>query len=161
MPLAEASVSIMCPAAEVFAFLDDTARAPQWLELCTALEQRSPGPKAVGTALAYSYRQGARPGHMDGLVTAYEPGAALGMRFTDPKFTVQVDFLLGPGLTGTEVHHRIDITPASLVGRLMSPFIQFGNRRQVANNLDRLKHLLESASAQKASATRVNGPSDR
>lgn len=110
-----------------------------------ALEQRTPGPKAVGTALAYTYRQGGSPGHMDGVVTAYTPGGSLGMRFTDPKFTVEVDFRLGSSPAGTEVHHRIGITPTSLMGRLMSPMIQLGNRRQVASNLDRLKRLLETA----------------
>ena len=49
MPLAEASVQISRPAAQVFALLDYTARAPEWLESCLALAQRTPGPTAVGT----------------------------------------------------------------------------------------------------------------
>lgn len=144
MPAAEAVIEISRPPAEVFALLDDAPQTPLWLESCTSLEQRTPGPKAVGAALAYAYRQGGHAGQMDGVVTAYAPAAALGMRFSDPRFSVDVDFRLAPSASGTTVQHRIGIAPRSLVGRLMSPLIQLGNRRQVSNNLARLKRLAET-----------------
>lgn len=146
MPTAEAAIVINRSPADVFALLDDAPRAPQWLESCISLEQRTPGPKAVGSALAYSFRQGGHPGQMDGIVTAYAPAAALGMRFSDSKFSVDVDFRLSATASGTTVQHRIGISPRSLGGRLLSPLIQLGNRRQVANNLARLKQLAEASS---------------
>ena len=144
MPFAEALIQINRSPAEVFALLDNTSRAPEWLESCVAIRRISPGPKGVGATLHYSYRQGSRPGVMDGIVTAYTPGTKLGMRFTDSRFAVDVGFDLGPVGAGTQVRHECRITPASIMGRLMTPLIQLGNRRQVHHNLARLKTLLEA-----------------
>ncbi len=144
MPTAESVVLIARPAAAVFAVLDDTSRAPEWLESCVSLQSTAVSAKAVGATLDYHFRQGGHTGRMAGVVTGYAPGQSLGMRFTDPKFTVEVSFSLAPSGPGTEVRHAINIRPGSLIGRLMSPLIQLGNRKQVANNLERLKRLVEA-----------------
>ncbi len=147
MPFAEASTTIRRTPAELFELLADPARAPDWMESCVALGPVTPGPLASGTRLHYTYRQGSRPGTMEGEVTAFSPAAALAMRFRDPKFTVDVQLQLHPVPEGTQVQHGIDIIPGSFMGRLMSPLIQMGNRRQVAGNLARLKRLAEGGPA--------------
>lgn len=143
MPTAEALTDIKRSPADVFAFLDDLSQAPSWLTSCIELRQTSPGPRGVGTTLHYAYRQGRRPGTMGGLVSAYAPGQSLGMQFSDASFAVEITFDLSPRPEGTQVRHTCRITPRSLMGRLMSPMIQLGNRQQVAHNLKRMRHVLE------------------
>lgn len=143
MPFAEASTTIRRTPAELFELLADPARAPEWMESCVTLGPVGPGPLAAGTRLHYTYRQGSRPGTMEGEVTTFAPASALAMRFRDPKFTVDVQVHLSPAPEGAQVRHGIDIVPGSLIGRLMAPLIQMGNRRQVATNLARLKRLAE------------------
>jgi uncharacterized protein YndB with AHSA1/START domain len=139
----EATVHIGRSTSDVFELLDDAASAPLWMQACAELSQRSPGPKGVGSSLHYTYRQGGRIASMDGTVTGYDRGRHLAMHFTDRQFAVDVVFHLAPEAAGTTVTHRITITPRSFVGRLMSPMIGAGNRRQVAANLARAKALLE------------------
>jgi len=152
MPTAEAVTDITRSPAEVFAFLDDTSLAPSWLTSCIEIRQTSPGPKGVGTTLHYAYRQGRRPGTMDGVVSAYAPGQSLGMQFSDASFAVEITFDLSPRPRGTQVRHACRITPRSLMGRLMSPLIQLGNRQQVTQNLKRMRELLESGATTPAAS---------
>ena len=140
---ARATLEISKPAAQVFAFIDDLSKAPLWLESCLELRQADGKPKVVGTPHRYTYRQGGREGAMDGVVTAYEPGRRLAMRFTDNQFEIAVSFLLSASGSGTLVEHTVAITPKSLLGRLMAPVIRLGNRKQVVNNLARAKEILE------------------
>lgn len=147
MPFAEASTTIRRTPAELFDLVADPGHAPEWMESCVSLAPVVPGPLAAGTRLHYAYRQGAHPGTMDGEVTAFAPASTLAMRFRDPRFTVEVQLRLRPVPDGVQVEHGIDILPGSLLGRLMSPLIQMGNRRQVANNLARLKRLAEGGPA--------------
>ena len=140
---ARATLEISKPPVQVFAFIDDLSKAPLWLESCIALHQTNDTPRSVGTPLHYEYRQGGRAGAMDGVVTGYEPGRHLAMRFDDDRFEVEVGFLLSASNSGTLVGHTVTITPKSLLGRLMSPLIRIGNRKQVVSNLARAKEILE------------------
>jgi uncharacterized protein YndB with AHSA1/START domain len=140
---AQATLEISKPAVQVFALIDDLSKAPLWLESCIELRQTNDKPRVVGTPLHYEYRQGGRAGAMDGVVTAYDPGRQLAMRFTDDRFEVAIDFRLSASGSGTLVGHTVAITPKSLLGRLMSPLIQLGNRKQVVSNLARAKEILE------------------
>lgn len=140
---ARATLEISKPAAEVFAFINDLSKSPLWLESCIELRQTDDKPRVVGTPLHYEYGQGGHARDMDGVVTAYEPGRHLAMRFTDHKFEVGVEFHVSALGSGALVGHTTTITPKSFIGRLMTPLIQLGNRKQVAGNLARAKELLE------------------
>jgi hypothetical protein len=137
----ESSVKIPKTAAAVFAVVADLGRAPAWLESCVLLKVAGDGALKHGAKLQYVYRQGSRPGEMDGEVTAFEPNARLAMHLTDRKFEVAMEIALGDEHGDTRVTHTITITPKTFGGRLMSPLIRMGNRRQVKMNLVRLKRL--------------------
>lgn len=141
----ESSIEIHQPVGEVFAFADDLSSGPLWLESCVELRQTSPGPRAVGSTLHYAHRQGGRGGAMDGVVAAYDPPHRIGMRFADPTFEVVIGIACTSSERGTLVTHSVAITPKSLPGKLMTPMIRAGNRKQVERNLSRLKRRLEPA----------------
>jgi uncharacterized membrane protein len=141
----ESSIHIARPIDDVFAFVDDFSKAPSWLESCVELKQVSPGVKGAGTRLHYAYRQGGHVGEMDGTVTAYEKNGRLELKYADGTFEVEVRFRFASEPGGTAVTHSVAITPKRFFARLMSPMIRKMNGKQVANNLSRLKQLLESA----------------
>jgi len=137
----ESSKKISKPAAAVFAVVADPGRAPAWLESCVLLKVAGEGAMALGAKLHYVYRQGSQPGEMDGEVTAFEPDRRLAIRLTDRKFEVEMDIALSEEHGDTWVTLAITITPRTFGGRLMTPLIRVGNRRQVKRNLVRLKRL--------------------
>lgn len=141
----ESSVEIAKPVSQVFAFVEDHSKTPEWLESCVELRQTSSGPKQAGAAMHYVYREGRGKKEMDGTITAYVKDRQLTMKFVDSKFGVQIEFLLSPASQGTLVTHSIAIDVKGFFGRLMSGMIEAGNKRHVVNNLSRLKLLLEKS----------------
>jgi uncharacterized membrane protein len=141
----ESSIHIARPADDVFAFVDDFSKASSWLESCVEVKQVSPGVKEVGTGLHYTYRQGGHAGEMDGAITAYEKNARLEMKYADATFEVEIRFRFVSELHGTTVTHGVAITPKRFFAKMMMPMIRKMSGQQVANNLSRLKQLLENA----------------
>ncbi|MBX7259804.1 MAG: SRPBCC family protein [Candidatus Hydrogenedentes bacterium] len=139
----ESSVLITKPAAEVFAFIDDFSRYPAWMESCVELRQTSGGPRSAGATLHYRHKQGGHEGEMTGVITDYEQGSRLEMKFTDSMFDVVVAFDCAPDSGGCLVTHSIAITLKNFMTKLMSPMIKSGNEKQVQSNVSRLKHLAE------------------
>lgn len=144
MITAEASLLIARPVAAVFAYADDFANAPRWLESCVVLKQTSPEARARGSALHYHHRQGGREGEMKGTVTVYEKDARLDLEFADPMFQVAIELQFAAEVDGTRVRLCITITPLTMMGKLMTPMIRAGNQQQVTSNLARLKQQLEA-----------------
>src|SRR5439155_14277393 len=101
------TLDVSRPPSEVFAFLDDISKPPRWLSRCTGIEQLSPGPKGVGTTLRYSYKDPARTGTMDGVVSAYERDRRLEMKYQDAMLDVEVAFRLEPSGSGTRLEHAV------------------------------------------------------
>jgi carbon monoxide dehydrogenase subunit G len=139
-----AEIDIAKPPSEVFAFIDDMQKTPEWNLRCVEVKQTSPGPRAVGAKLHYVYKEGSRRGEMDGEVTAYEAPRELGMRYVDRMLAVNVGFTIEPAGTGTHLVHTSDIEPRSLFMKLMSPLIRGATRRQTDGIVRRLKELLEA-----------------
>jgi len=136
-------IDVQRPPDLVFAFIDAEDKAPHWLSRCVEITRTSPGAKAVGSTLRYTYQQGGRKGTMDGVVTEYEPGKRLGMKYTDRMFDISIGFDVAATSTGAHVTERVAIEPKGIVGKLMSPLIGLATRRQTGKDMETLKHLLE------------------
>jgi len=129
---------------DVFAFVDEVRNVPKWLGRCIDLQQTSAPPKRVGSTLRYFYRDpGGHQGEMAGVVTEYEKDRRLTMRFTDPSMAVIVAFRFEPKESGTAVDHAVEITPKTLLTKLMSPLIRGATRRQIEQDTAKLKVLVE------------------
>lgn len=126
----------------VFAFVDEAANAPRWLGRCVRIEPLSPPPKGVGSRLRYIYRDRGRTGSMDGEVTAYQPGRQLAMRYGDRMVEVAVSFRFAPAPGGTRIDHAIEITPRSLLARVMQPMIRTWTARQLERDTAALRAVL-------------------
>ena len=127
---------------EVFAYLADVARTPEWLSTCVRVEVLSPGAVRLGTALRYTYRQLSRTGHLEGSVTTFEPARSLRFAYADTMLAITVGFEITQGSGRTRVLHTIAIEPRSPMMRLFQPLIRREVVRQAALDVATLARLL-------------------
>ena len=138
-----ADVDIPRSAHDVFALLDDFTNTPRWTSRCVEVRQVSPGPRAVGATLHYTYQEPGRRGTMDGVVVEYVPDARLLLRFSDKMLDVEVGFALhATDASTTHVHHTIAILPKTLLMKLMAPIIRRATTQQVKQQVAALMQLL-------------------
>jgi carbon monoxide dehydrogenase subunit G len=130
--------------AQVFGVLDDFSQTPKWLARCTGIEQLSPGEKAAGTKLRYSYREGGRSGTMEGEIVARTPSERITMHYGDKMMGVVVDFHMVPNGSGTKLTHTIEISPKSFFTKLFAPMIRKQLPKQTVTAMESLRGLLAS-----------------
>lgn len=110
----------------VFAVIDDLPLTAEWLPPCVSLEKVGPGPNAPGDKLRYVYKQGGRQGEMAGEIRGRTPGERLHCLYFDRMFDVSVDLRVAAAPDGTLTTHIIEITPKTLMGKMMGPLIGLG-----------------------------------
>jgi hypothetical protein len=130
-----------------FAAIDDLPLTAQWLPPCVSLEKVGSGPNAPGDTLLYVYKQGGKTSKMDGEIIARTPGERLHCKYFDAMFDVSVDLRVSATSDGTLTTHIIEITPKTIVAKLMSPLIRLGLGKQTRDAAANLKKLLESTPA--------------
>ncbi len=131
-----------------FAAIDDLPLTAKWLPPCVSLEKIGTGPNAPGDKLRYVFTQGGRQSEMAGEILARTPGERLHCKYTDPQFDVSVDLRVAAAPGGAITTHIIEITPKTLMGKLMSPLIRLGLGKQTRDAAANLKKLLEQPAAQ-------------
>ena len=131
-----------------FAAIDDLPLTAKWLPPCVSLEKIGDGPNAPGDKLRYVFRQGGRQGEMGGEILARVPGERLHRRFADSSFEVSVDLRVAAAPVGALTTHIIEISPKTLLGKLMWPLIRLGVGKQTRDAAANLKRLLEAAPTQ-------------
>lgn len=127
-----------------FAAIDNLPLTAKWLPPCVSLEKVGSGPNAVGDRLRYVFKQGGQQGEMAGEILDRTPGQRLHCKYFDNSFEVAVDLRVAPAPEGTLTTHIIEITPKTLMGKLMSPLIRLGLGKQTRDAAANLKRLLES-----------------
>ena len=130
-----------------FALIDDLPATAKWLPPCVSLEKVGGGPNAAGDKLRYVYKQGGKQGEMDGEILARSDGQRLHCMYYDSAFDVSVDLRVADAPGGVLTTHIIEITPKKFFGRLMSPLIGLGLKKQTREAAANLKRLLESTPA--------------
>lgn len=82
MPSHQQSILIRRPVDEVFAYMDDIDREPEWQAQLVEAEQIPPGPATVGTRRRYVSEFMGRRLENTYVITVYEPNARLVARTT-------------------------------------------------------------------------------
>lgn len=127
---------------QVFAVLADITKTPLWLARCTGIEQQSGGPLQVGSKLKYSYKEPGQSGVMDGEVVTLQENSNLAFRYWDSMMEVSVRFAMKPSGRGTSLTHSIEITPKTLIAKMMSPLIRSRMPKQTITAMNALASLL-------------------
>jgi hypothetical protein len=140
------TLDVLCDPERAFSVLDDFEQTPRWFERCAGIETLTSGPNAVGTKVRYSYRDARRAGTLDGEVTARIPNERLTVRCADATLEVIVDFRIERTARGTRLVHAIQMTPRTLMLKLIAPLIRGQLPKQTRRALESLRRLLEAPS---------------
>ena len=142
-------IEVDAPREDVWAFVTDPERLPEWLSEFESAEQVSPGPPGVGAVVRYTISVGHRSGTLE--IVEWEPGSRFswdgpplawlggGAR---PRGSFELadaedgrTLCIGrynPELSGTQV--------------LMYPYLKRWTRRERAASLQRMKEIVERES---------------
>jgi uncharacterized membrane protein len=140
-------VEIDRPVEEVFAFVTDPARLPEWQANTVSAAAEAEGPMRTGTRLREVHR--APMGrNLESVVEVarYEPNRHFDLRIVDGPMPIHGDFAFAPANGGT----RLELTAHGQPGgamRLAQPLLSRALARQFRRDLARLKERLEAAPA--------------
>ena len=141
MPQASYSVVVHRPIEEVFAFVADGERCPEWRPGVLDIK------RVAGTGLGTRYEQGVRgPGgrriSADYEVTVFEPNARIEFQTTSGPVRPHGSYRFEVTDAGTNVNFALDATLSGLRGMLMRSPVQRTMDSEV-RTLDNLKRVLE------------------
>jgi uncharacterized protein YndB with AHSA1/START domain len=138
----ENTVIIQRPAGEVFAFLADFENIPRWNYAIEETSKASAGPVGVGTR----YRQTRSiPGRSveDFEVTVFEPARRLAIQGQLGPFQATISYQLEAAAGVTKLVNNVELNPPPAMPRLLAPLATSRIEAAVAQNLGKLKLLLE------------------
>ena len=144
----EASTDIARTPPDVFDFVSDAARLPDWQPAVTEATAEPPGVRAVGMR-GHEVRSVPGGQHTSQWeVTECEPGKRWGVRGIDGPVRAHVTVTLAPITAGTATHVDYDIWfEGHGIGKLVRLLAHKGAKKDVPANLALLKARLETPDA--------------
>ena len=137
----EFTIEIARPAAEVFEYLADVERLPEWQ--ASAVEARADGSLAKGSRITERRRFLGRDFETELEVTAYEPPERLTLRALDGPVRFTVDHRLEENGGATLLHFTGEAKPGGML-RFAGPAVESKARHEFRRDFDRLKERLEA-----------------
>jgi hypothetical protein len=138
----ENTVTIQRPAGEIFAFLADFENVPEWNYAIEDTSKVSAGPVGVGTRYRQTRSVPSRSTE-DFEVTVFEPARRLAIHGKIGPFRADISYELEAGADATRLVNHVDLDPARAMLGLVAPLAAPRIKTAVAQNLDKLKLVLE------------------
>ncbi len=145
-----ASLEIVAPPDQVWAWIDDGSRLKQWVSWMVEVRESHPPHHAIGSTISWVMKDANNGGMLvtlDGTFKEYQPPQRLTLAIESPMY----------GFSGTESYHLTDLgngrTRLDQEGayqynqwfaRLMEPLISMEAGKKMAADLARLKTLAET-----------------
>jgi uncharacterized protein YndB with AHSA1/START domain len=141
------------PVEEVFAYLTDIDRQPEWVAPMTESRKTSSGPTGVGTTFQQAVKFMGRSMDLNGEITSYQAPnlyafqAKNGPMHMEMQFTLQSD--------GPESTRVTQVASGESAGffKLADPILARSMKKQFVADLETLKTLLEGGVATEASSS--------
>jgi uncharacterized protein YndB with AHSA1/START domain len=145
----EESVVINRPIEEVFAFVADPEKMPEWMSDLLEAKQTSEGPLDVGaTVTAVAHPLGRRiPSTQE--IIEYNPNDKFAYKSTSGPVASKDEFIFEPVAGGTKVTRLTEVELGGFF-RLAEPLAVRMLRRQFETNFAQLKDLLEAGASESA-----------
>ena len=145
MAMIGGTITIARAPEDVFAYLDDLGRRPEWQLDITSTRVLTEGPTGVGTEVEETRMMGRRSVTMRWLVTSHDPPRRSAFEtyqasMLKPSGVITVEASEG----GSRVTFEMEPNPIGFA-KLMMPMISRQIRKNVAADLDRLKRNLETS----------------
>jgi uncharacterized protein YndB with AHSA1/START domain len=143
-------IEVDAPQADVWAFIVDAARLPEWFSEIESSEQESAGPPGLGTVVRYTLTPGGRSGTFE--VIEWEPGSRFSwdgppLRWMGGAARPRGTWKLadaGPGRTRVTGHFRPELSGAQV---LLRPYLKRWLWRERRASLRKLKELVQAGDA--------------
>jgi uncharacterized protein YndB with AHSA1/START domain len=134
------TVELPRPPAEVFPWLLEADKVPQWTSHLKTYEPRSAvGP---GARIRQVLEVSGRTIDVELEVTAYTPPGAAETRFSTNGIDVVNGYALEPNGAGSRLTQTIEAKPTSLGARMLVPIVQPRLEQKLSEDLERLRETL-------------------
>jgi uncharacterized membrane protein len=140
------SVEIARSPEDVFAYVADLPRHPEWQDGLVSVTVETDGPSRVGTRVIHRRKLGPKTVATTSEITAYDPPRVLGFRGIDGPIRGEGSQRVEPVGDGSRVLFEMELEGYGL-GKLMLPMARRQAARQVAASHQKLKRILEGAVA--------------
>lgn len=140
------SVEIARSPEEVFAYIADVSRHPEWQDGLVSAAVETEGPLRVGTRVVHRRKLGPKTVATTSELTAYDPPHVLGFRGIDGPIRGEGSQRVESAGDGSRVSFEMELEGHGL-GKLMVPMARKQAARQVASSHQNLKRILETPSA--------------
>jgi carbon monoxide dehydrogenase subunit G len=139
----ELSVDIDRPVHEVWEYLTDPERVPEWQSSAESSHQVSDGPMRVGTRLRDERRFMGRRATSDVEVSEYDPERLFTLHGLSGPVRFTVRHRLSENGAGTRLDVEAEADPGG-IGRFVRPVIERAAGHELRGDFNRLKEKLET-----------------
>lgn len=137
------SVDVERPTDEVFTYLTDPEKLPQWQTMILEASKQTPGPVSEGTKLSQVGKFLGRRIEMDVEVTRFEPNQRATFESKSGPIPLSIDHKLQPAGNGTRIAVQVEGEPGNFF-KMAEPLVGRMAERQFKNEYNNLKELLEA-----------------
>lgn len=141
------SVEIARSPEDVFAYIADFPRHPEWQEGLVTVKVETEGPLRVGTRVVHRRKVGPQTVATTSEITTYDPPHTVAFRGVDGPIRGKGSQRVEPAGDGSRVSFEMELEGHGF-GRLMLPMARKQAARQVAASHQKLKQILEDAAVQ-------------
>jgi len=136
------TVTVPKPPAEVFPWLLEEDKVPQWTGRLQAYEVIGDGTLGSGTRIRQVLTISGEPFDLELEITRYEPPGFAESRFSTNGMDVETTYALSANGDGTELTQTLDGKANGFKARLLLPVVQPKLEEKIAEDLARLRELL-------------------
>ena len=140
MPTITHTIEVPKPPAEVFPWLLDADKVPQWTSDLSSYEPQ--GPLAPGSHVRQVIAIGGNHITLDMTVTAYDPPTSAVVAFTTNGVDVVNTYTVEANGGGSKVTQGLDAKASSLTARMLIPVVQGRLQKKVGDDLEKLRQVL-------------------
>jgi uncharacterized protein YndB with AHSA1/START domain len=142
MPSFSHTVEIPRPAEEVFPWLLEEDKVPQWTGSLEAYELVGGGPIGQGSRVRQTLELSGHRFSIEMEVVRHEPPHAADTRFGMSGVEVEMTYRLAPASPGTRLTQTIDARASGFKARMLIPVVQPRLETKLTEDLGRLQALL-------------------
>jgi uncharacterized protein YndB with AHSA1/START domain len=136
------TVEIPRPPAEVFPWLLEEDKVPQWTGHLTRYEQLDGAELGPGSRVRQVLEVSGRTIDVELEVTAYEPPSGAQTRFATNGIQVVSSYALEAAGAGTRLTQSLEAKPSGLTARMLVPVVQPRLEEKLTQDLERLREQL-------------------
>jgi uncharacterized membrane protein len=137
------SVEIARSPEDVFAYIADMPRHPEWQDGLVSVTVETEGPTRVGSRVVHQRKLGPRTVATTSEITGYEPPRVVSFRGIDGPIRAAGSQRVDPVGDGSRVSFEMDLEGHGF-GKLLLPMARKQAERQVLASHEKLKRILEA-----------------